>query len=559
MAGGMRWILLFSLAACGYGGDDSFGTGGAFSGDAGASGGGCLSSNECPTGTTCNDFGQCEPPASMGDGGVPPAETEYTLGTPITAQRFVYVPMTVENELARIDGATLAVTATAVGNAPRDVATIPNSDGAVVLDATNGTATIVRPKVSNNETDTVKVLGTLQHLNRIDIDPSGRFAVIWFDLVKAIANGGLTGIGSFQDVTVVALAPGAEHAVNLTVGFRPRAVQFDATGDRAYVITEDGVSVIDLGYATAHEATIIPPIPVADASVAIDDLEVDVVATGEYAAVRQAGVPALRIVSVGHTNPGQAWTIPLASPATDIDLAPDGARVYAVEREAQVLAVVDIPGDAFAPSGVETVNLADAAIGSLQLSADGKRGLMFTNATLDPRVSMISLDQPGYPHVTWPLKKSVRAVAISPTSDSAIVVNAKEPGDPATATSVDDYIARSYGYTLVDLASGFGKLQLTPVDPGSLAYSSDGSKAYVALDGGDAATAVRAIHVITVQTGVVVTKSLGSPPSSVGVLPGIATAFAAQRHPLGRITFVDVATDAVRTVTGFDLNSHVVN
>ena len=64
---------------------------------------------------------------------------------------------------------------------------------------------------------------------------------------------------------------------------------------------------------------------------------------------------------------------------------------------------------------------------------------------------------------------------------------------------------------------------------------------------------------VTVQTGVVMTKSLGSPPSSVGVLPGIATAFAAQRHPLGRITFVDVTTDAVRTVTGFDLNSHVVN
>jgi DNA-binding beta-propeller fold protein YncE len=403
------------------------------------------------------------------------------------------------------------------------------------------------------------VLGTLQHLNRIDIDPSGRFAVVWFDLVKAVATGGLTGIGSFQDVTVIALDPGAEKAVNLTVGFRPRAVQFDATGNRAYVITQDGVSVIDLGYATAHEATIIPPIPVADPAIPVEDLEVQVVATGEYAAVRQAGASQLRIVSVGVTNPGQVWTIPLASPATDIDLAPDGTRVYAVERDAQALAVVDVPGDAFDPSGVETVNLADAAIGSLQLSADGKRGILFTNASLDPRISLIALDQPGYPHVTWPLKKSVLAVAIAPTSDSALVVNAKEPGDPATATSVDEYIAESYGYTLVDLASGFGKLQLTPVNPGSLAYSFDGSKAYVAQDGGDAATATRAIDVITVRTGVVETMTLGSPPTSVGVLPGIGTAFASQRHPLGRITFVDVATDAVRTVTGFDLNSHIVN
>ncbi len=70
---------------------------------------------------------------------------------------------------------------------------------------------------------------------------------------------------------------------------------------------------------------------------------------------------------------------------------------------------------------------------------------------------------------------------------------------------------------------------------------------------------MRALQVITVQTGVVVTKPLGSPPSAVGVLPGIATAFVAQRHPLGRISFIDLASDAVRTVTGFDLNSHVVN
>ncbi len=552
MAEVMRWIYVVALIT-GCGATD-FDAGIGAAGDAGISG--CLSSNECPVGSTCNDFGACEtPPTPTTDGGTPPAETEITIGAPLVAQRFVYVPMTAENELARIDGETLAVTATPVGNAPRDVATIPHSDGAVVLDATNGTATIVRP----GSPDTVKVLGTLQHLNRIDLDPSGRFAVVWFDLVKAIASNGLTGIGSFQDVTVISLAPGAERAVNLTVGFRPRAVQFDAPGDRAYVITQDGVSVIDLGDATAHAATIVPPIPVADPAVPVEDLEVQVVATGEYAAVRQAGVAQLRVVSVGHTEPGRAWTIPLASAPTDIDLAPDGARLYAVERDAQKLAVIDIPGDAIAPAGVETVDLGDAAIGSLVLSADGTRALSFTNATSDPRVTLIHLDQPGYPNETWPLKKAVRALAISPSGTSALVLNAKQAGDPATATSVDDYIAKSYGYTLLDLATGFGKLQLTPVDPGSVAYSLDGTKAYVALDGGDAVTAVRALHVIAVQTGVVLTEQLGSPPTQVGILPGLATAFVAQRHPLGRITFVDVATDAVRTVTGFDLNSHVVN
>src|SRR5690606_19678648 len=203
-----------------------------------------------------------------------------------------YVAMTAQDELARIDGVTLAVKSTKVGESPRVVATIPGSDGAVVLDSHNGTATIVRPQ---GDTDSTRVLGTLQRLNRLDIDPGGRYAVIWFDLAKAIAEGGITGVGSFQDVTVVALTPGLEKAVNLTVGFRPRNVQFDAAGNRAYVVTEDGVSVIDLAYATEHEPSIVPPIPVAAADVMPEDVEVQILATGEYAAVRQANRSSLRI------------------------------------------------------------------------------------------------------------------------------------------------------------------------------------------------------------------------------------------------------------------------
>jgi hypothetical protein len=100
---------------------------------------------------------------------------------------------------------------------------------------------------------------------------------------------------------------------------------------------------------------------------------------------------------------------------------------------------------------------------------------------------------------------------------------------------------------------------VTPVDPGPFAYAPDGGKIYVALDGGDALSAPRALQVVQTQTGVVATRPLGSPPSAVGILPGAGEAFAAQRHPLGRITFVNLGTDLVRTVTGFDLNGDVVD
>jgi hypothetical protein len=468
----------------------------------------------------------------------------------------VYVAMTSENELARIDGTTLAVTTTKVGTAPSVAASIPGEDGAIVLDSQNGTATIVRPSPTG---DTVEVLPTQPNLNSLNVDPTGHYAIAWFDLAKAVQDGGaLSGFGNFQGVTAIALSPGSETAVDLTVGFQPSAVEFDAAGSRAFVITQDGISVVSLADATSNPSTIVPPIAVADPMVSPDQLVVHVVATGEYAVVGQAGVASVNVVDLA-SNPGQTYTIALGSPATDIELSSDGTRVYAVARDAQQLAVIDIPADLLDPSGVVTVDLSDGPCGLLALSPDGTRGLLYTNATLDPRITMVALDQPGYPHVTWALEKAIRAVGIAPTSDTALLLDAKAPGDPTTATTLGDYIAESYGFTLLDLASGFSTLQLTPVDPGPFAYSGDGNKLYVALDGGDAATATRALEIVQAHAGVVTPVALGSPPSDVGILPAAGQAFVAQRHPLGRISFFAIPNDAERTVTGFDLNSQIVH
>lgn len=563
-------LMLFAVALAGcsgdldasgdYGGDNSDdGDGDAISApDANTQ---CFTSSECPTGYICNDFNRCEYVTSpIGeDGGIPPPpEVEIEMSQPVSSERFVYVAMTEQDELARIDGQTGAVRSTSVGDAPKVAQAIPHSDGALVLDSVNGTATIVRP---NGEDDVVKVLPTLRNLNRLDIDPSGRYAVVWFDLTKAIADGGIDGIGSFQDVTVIALAPGVERAVNLTVGFRPRSIAFDALGTRGYVITEDGVSVIDLGVAITQGPTIVPPIPVAAPGTAANALEVGIVSTGTYAVVRQTGLNAIRLVGLAGSERGQIRELPLSSPATDLDFAPDGGRVYVIQREAQQMSILDVPADFLNPAGVQTLDLTGAALGSLQLSADGSRALMFTNATLDERITLLRLDQPTATATTWPLKKAVRAVGISPTGTTAIVIHAKAPGDPDQATNVDDFIDKSYGYSMLDLASGFAKLEITPVDPGAHVYAPNGHKAYIALDGGDLPTDIRALQIVDTRTGVVIVKQLGSPPEMAGILPGAGTgeAFVLQRHPLGRVTFVNLMTDAFRTVTGFDLNGDIVN
>ena len=93
----------------------------------------------------------------------------------------------------------------------------------------------------------------------------------------------------------------------------------------------------------------------------------------------------------------------------------------------------------------------------------------------------------------------------------------------------------------------------------SFTFADSAARAYVTLDGGDAEGAVAAFQEIELDTGVVHTTELGSPPDAIGLLPDTSTIYVSQRHPLGRVTFVDVPTGGVRTLTGFDLNSQVLD
>ena len=172
---------------------------------------------------------------------------------------------------------------------------------------------------------------------------------------------------------------------------------------------------------------------------------------------------------------------------------------------------------------------------------------------------MIDLDQPGYPHRTFPLQKSVRAVGLSPDGSKLMVLHARAPGDPGSATTFEEFVDRSFGYSVVDVATGFAKLQLTLVDPGNFAFAGSRPRAYVVLDGGDAEGALAACQEIELDTGVVRTILLGSPPAAVGVLPATDKVFVSQRHPLGRVSFIDIDSGQVRTLTGFDLNSQIID
>ncbi len=553
--------ILSLLLACGsseadYGGA-SFNDGGAGSLPE------CFSSNECPTGWTCTEFGSCIPPApdapdGGGGGGV---EVEAELSAPIHSERFVYVAMSELDSLAKIDGTTLSVSSIPVGDQPEVLEAIPGSDGVVVLDRNNGTASIVRAVAGSDDT---RVVPVLPNMNRISVDPTGSYALAWFDLRRETQDaGGLDGveaIGSFQDVTVIRLRQDAERSVDLSVGFRPRDVQFNAEGTRAYVVTDDGISQIDLAAAIEDGPSIVAPIDIAgDTGAAPLDLEVNVVASGEFAVIRETGAATIRVVGLSDALVGSEGEVTLPGEPSDLDLSSDGGTAYAVIKETSELAVIDLTEGLPDDSDVERIDLGGEDVGSITLAPTGVQAVLFTNASSVERLTVVDLG--AAPQVrSFGLQKSIRSLGYDPTSTSLIVTHAKSFGDPQeNGISFEEFIDRSFGYSIVDIASGFDKLQITEADPGAFRFSTETPRAYVLVDGGDGPSAVAQTHVIELDTGVVRVQNMSSPPETVGILPEAGMAFVNQRHALGRVSFINVENDAMRTVTGFDLNSRIVD
>ena len=84
----------------------------------------------------------------------------------------------------------------------------------------------------------------------------------------------------------------------------------------------------------------------------------------------------------------------------------------------------------------------------------------------------------------------------------------------------------------------------------------DGRSAYLLLS--DPVRAVRQVDAIDLQSFLVQAVSVGSPPVAVGVVPATSRVFVAQSHQLGRVSFIDLETLALKTVTGFELNNYII-
>ncbi len=549
------------------------------------------------------------PNSTAGTGGsasvAPPViiapETEAVLDfePPHAGEHFCYVVNPDTNRVAVIDATTLAIHSEETGEHPSYLETLQGKDVAIVLNTASNDASIIRTAPSGSSTVTRVPLSAGS--NTIRVAPDGRHAIAFFDAEK----GGLGSSGSFQDVNLITIAAsGAEvdTSASITVGFRPSRVFFDDSMKHAFVVTEDGVSVIELG--VKNQAGIARTLPLGPKS-ASKKLDVSVTPDGKYALSRspdsslidlldlttgdvkaldltalllRAGLPnsPLPMAEGAAGFPGQAGSAgaltaggaPALSGAggafvaevSDLDLAESGEFAMAVVRNAGAAVRIPIPGAFTDPAEARTVFIPDEFIGSVTLTPNGNQALLYTTAQATvERLTVLDLKQ--FSWQTRDLRKIIRSVVITPDSSTAIIVHDKAPGDPGDAgLDPDLVIDRSYGYSLLKLDTYFSKLQTTAADVGPMSVMPDGSSLFVLVSGRNAhqgAPDIQSFERVGLRDFIVTHVTLGSTPLSVGSVPGALKAWVSQRHPDGRISFTDFAANNIESVTGFELNSRV--
>lgn len=486
-------------------------------------------------------FAPDAPGAAPGDGSggagaepPPEKEVESEYEAPVATGNFVWVANPRSGRVAFVDATTLQVRTVEAGNGPTYLASVPAqaTDTTVVLNVLSQDATILR---ASKDAIQAERLPTAAQANSLAFSADGRFAIAWADAKKVPAAPRTEG---FQDLTVMDLQ--AKTSTILAVGYRPVAVGFAAANARAYAVTQDGVSIVDLTGA-----------PKLVKNVAISDTpnedpgtrDVFVTKDGSYAFVRRDGSADITAVSL---ESGTRTAITLGGPVTDLDVADTGDRAVAVVRSTSQAVILPIPGIVAAPASGTTVTIAGETIGSVSIAPGGQRALLYTNAVAAERVSIVELAT-GQSR-TVRLYSPVLGVFAAPDARHAVVLHDRTDGPEGTPGA----------FSLVPVAETLpAKIVATKAPPVAVAVTND--RAVVAERSAKGASAVYGAYLARMPQLMVDRYELASPPIAVGVVAGAKRAFVAQEHPDGRLTFIDLDSGIARTLTGFELASRVVD
>jgi YVTN family beta-propeller protein len=485
----------------------------------------------------------------------PEIEEEGDFRVPRSSGRYVYSANETTDRVAVIDTTTLLIEVVDVGHQPSVVAPIPDQPGdtgavAVLTGGSNEVTFVRSPTLLSTS---VELREIAEGANALVVSPDGGHAISFHDV-----DGPPVSAGSDQEITVLETqAGGTEY--RLTVGAHPRGLEFAPDSSVAYVITDDGVNVIDmLALAAIDKPPLVPVIP--DTGLDPSLVEIQVSAVRGQAIARQESELWIAITDL---ETEVLTEIQLPRFPTDLDVSGDGTFALATApTKTEGSWLFQIPLPISGPNDFAVQNIVDEYVGVAQLGAGGDVVLLYT--TVDPwaedgevspigdprrRVTVARRDAMGGlgDQVTFFSEIPVQSVGIAPDGLTAVMLHGEAPQLNLTAP---------WPYTLLDLSTTFPikKVQMAEARPSFVLFTPNGERAALTIRDDD--TSLRVVDMVNLDNFIVDPLNLGAPPAGLGYVEDTDKIFISQDQASGRITFVD-GTGMVETATGYELNDEI--
>jgi len=474
----------------------------------------------------------------------PEKELDQSFRAPVATGKVLWSANPDSGRVALIDAKTLAVRMTNAGFGPTYLAAVPSkpgTDSAIVINVGSHDASWFVASATKIDTVTID---THVGANAWSVSADGHIAIAWTD-VAHLEGGASETVNGYSELTVIDLSASPPVSTRLSVGFRPSQVVFDAAVEHAFAVVDEGISVLNLG----EHPTLSQLLPISTANQAAHARDVNIAPDGSFAVVRVDGSANVEIIDL---SSDARQIVTLESSVTDLDLSPDGTLATAVLGNALPPKVVSfaVPDPSIRP--FKTASIDGELVRSVTLAPNGKQALLYANAVPSNHLTLLdaasNAERPPFRIVD--LQGAVQSVFVSPDSASAITFQTPPAGSKKKGL-----------FSIVPTQSVRSpRIVGTDALPAELAFSEAGSgKALVTVH--DPSSTVRGVYVIGLANLEQNFVTLSSEPlaGATGIVPLANRGFVAQKHPEGRITFIDLDTGAAQTLSGFEIAARVVH
>ncbi len=483
--------------------------------------------------------------ADADDNWRPEQEVALNYIVPQGAGRYVFIPDEAGDSVVIVDSETLEIRTVRVGSRPFHLVSLntENETTVAVLNLNSDDVTVVRM----DETGTIDTtdISVRPDTNALAPSPNGRFVIAYHNPLYVPVSGAP---GTDQEISVLDITLGKEKSFSMAVGMRPWKVEYNEDSTRAFVVTEGGINVIDLeNLSSTGRAS---PVSLFESGTYNSQTaDIEITPDGSLALGRKSDSNIF--VAAPLDGSGEMRTYALPSVPSDLDISEDGSFGVLVMRDQGSIALFDLPlPEDETANPFEYISLEGRTAGLAVLSSDGNRILLYTTASANSidrrRLTLLSRTDSEWDINSAVLERSILAVAAVNTKDgaaeTAVVMHEK--------ASVSEN-EKPFGYSLVTLPEMMTKLQQLSTEPGQLLLTPDGAKGFLLLPNSSA------VEKMDLDSLIVNQLALSSPPTAAGYAASTNKVFIAQNHTAGRMSFIGVDDNSLKTVTGYNLNDAI--